>query len=25
MPEDELFQLLEQLSRRHGFALELAG
>ncbi len=25
IPEDELFQLLQQLSERHGFALELAG
>jgi hypothetical protein len=25
MPEDELFRLLEDLSERHGFALELAG
>jgi hypothetical protein len=25
IPEDELFQLLEDLSKRHGFALELAG
>jgi hypothetical protein len=25
IPEDELFQLLQDLSERHGFALELAG
>jgi hypothetical protein len=25
MPEDELFQLLQHLSERHGFALELSG
>jgi hypothetical protein len=25
IPEDELFQLLEDLSKRHGFALESVG